>query len=174
MDDATELRSFLSKDLFDWLQGSDALDACDALLLSKDLFDWLQGSDALDALLLSASEVYHRYNTQFCVLYLWVYENIHTDHTPSLPVPPIPRPPSPTTCTSTHYEYTQASTIYMHWLISFNLEKVAGYRLHALGKLINIHGNMLYLLIRQHEKHCKFLIANYKKKCLSGKRLNIG
>ena len=48
MDDATELRSFLS----------------------KDLFDWLQGSDALDALLLSASDV---------------YENLHTDHTPSLP-----------------------------------------------------------------------------------------
>ena len=82
MDDATELRSFLSKDLFDWLQGSDALDACDALLLS-------------------ASEV---------------YENLHTDHTPSLPVPPIPRPPSPTTCTSTHYEYAQASTIYIHAL----------------------------------------------------------
>ena len=53
MDDATELRSFLSKDLFDWLQGSDALDACDALLPS-------------------ASNV---------------YENLHTDHTPSLPVP---------------------------------------------------------------------------------------
>ena len=71
MDDATELRSFLSKDLFDWLQGSDALDACGALLLS-------------------ASDV---------------YENLHTDHTPSLPVPPI-RPPSPTTFKTTHYEYT--------------------------------------------------------------------
>ena len=40
MDDATELRSFLSKDLFDWLQGSDALDACDALLLSaSDVYE---------------------------------------------------------------------------------------------------------------------------------------
>ena len=40
MDDATELRSFLSKDLFDWLQGGDALDACDALLLrASDVFE---------------------------------------------------------------------------------------------------------------------------------------
>ena len=37
MDDATELRS---KNLFDWLQGSDALDACDTLLLSaSDVFE---------------------------------------------------------------------------------------------------------------------------------------
>ena len=40
MDDATELRSFLSKDLFDWLQGGDAVDACDALLLrASDVFE---------------------------------------------------------------------------------------------------------------------------------------
>ena len=122
MDDATEIRSFLCKDLFDWLQGSDALDACDALLLS-------------------ASDV---------------YENLHTDHTPSLPVPPIPRPPSPTTCTTTHYVCSHLTGFYhLHALA----EKATGYRLlYCTGKLIiffyYIHGNMLYLLIRQHEKHC--------------------
>ena len=125
MDDATELRSFLSKDLFDWLQGSDALDACDALLLS-------------------ASDV---------------YENLHTDHTPSLRVPPIPRPPSPTTGTTTHYEYTlqPLNRLLPSTCTGFNLENAAGYRLlYCIGKLIifYIHGNMLYLLIRQHEKHC--------------------
>ena len=38
-DNTTELRSFLSKDLFNWLQGGDTLDTCDALLLSaSDVF----------------------------------------------------------------------------------------------------------------------------------------
>ena len=128
MDDATELRSFLSKDLIDWLQGSDALDACDALLLS-------------------ASDV---------------YENLHTDHTPSLPVPPIPRPylqtRYPTTCTTTHYEYTQASTVYMHWLTILKTQQDTDFCtvLHwqTYHFFYYIRGNMLYLLIRQHEKRC--------------------